>query len=150
MEIDRAAPVAAERDVEIRGEQESVWNVLIEVERWPSWQPDISSAKLDGNFAEGTQFRWKAGPSIINSTVERVDRPRLVGWRGKTFGAQAVHVWKLESTPTGTRVTTEESMSGLIPRLLRGWMQRSLEKSLDTWLRELTKTVEARNARDGR
>ena len=142
MEIDRSAPVVADKQVEISASPELVWKVLTDVERWPAWNPDIKAAKLEGDVAEGSRFRWKAGPSTISSTFERVDQPRVVGWTGKTFGAQAVHVWRLEPTPTGTRVKVEESMSGFAVRLMRGSMQRTLEKSLDTWLRELATTVE--------
>ena len=143
MEIDRSAPVVADKQVEISASPELVWKVLTDVERWPAWNPDIKAAKLEGDVAEGSRFRWKAGPSTISSTFERVDQPRVVGWTGKTFGAQAVHVWRLEPTPTGTRVKVEESMSGFAVRLMRGSMQRTLEKSLDTWLRGLATTVES-------
>jgi uncharacterized protein YndB with AHSA1/START domain len=142
VEIDRSSPVVFEKEVEIQASPESVWNVLTDVDRWPAWNPDIRSARLNGTFAEGSEFRWKSGPSTITSTVERVDKPRLVGWRGKTLGATAIHVWKLEPTATGTRVRSEESMSGLVPRLFRSSMQRTLEKSLGTWLGEMAKTVE--------
>ena len=141
VEIDLDAPVVVEKETEIRADPESVWTILTDVERWPGWNPDIKSAKLDGDLTKGSQFRWKQGPSSITSTVEDLDQPRLISWSGKALGAQARHVWRLESTSTGTRVSTQESMSGLVPSLLRGPMRGSLEKSLDAWLRELAKTA---------
>jgi uncharacterized protein YndB with AHSA1/START domain len=149
LEIDRDAPVVIEKEVEIQAGPDSVWNVLTDVERWPAWNPDIKSAKLKGPFAEGTVFRWKSGPSTITSTLERIDQPRLVGWRGKTLGAQAIHVWRLEPTASGTGVKTEESMSGVVPRLFQRSMQRTLEKSLDTWFKEMATTVKASKSEDG-
>jgi uncharacterized protein YndB with AHSA1/START domain len=147
VDVDRNAPVTIERVAEIEATPDAVWDVLVDVEGWPDWNPDVKSAQLEGSFAAGSEFRWKSGASTIHSTIELVERPRLVGWSGTTLGARATHVWRLEPTSTGTRVLTEESMSGLVPRLFSGWMKRTLERSLDTWLAEMTKTVESRSPR---
>ena len=37
MEIDRNAPVWAERDIEIAAPIETVWEVLTRVDDWPDW-----------------------------------------------------------------------------------------------------------------
>jgi len=144
MDIDQAAPVVIEKSVDIGAAPETVWDVLADVERWPDWNPDVKSATLDGAFAEGSRFRWKSGPSRIRSTVEASERPRVAGWSGKTLGARAAHLWLLEPTAGGTRVTTRESMSGPVPRLLTGSMKRTLEKSLDAWLARMATAAERR------
>lgn len=144
MDIDRDAPVLVERSVDIDAAPDTVWDVLVDVAGWPGWNPAVKSATLDGAFAEGSQFRWKSGGSTISSTIERADRPHVAGWRGKTLGARARHVWRLEPTAGGTRVTTEESMSGLVPRLFSGWMTRTLETSLDAWIAGMSKAAERR------
>jgi uncharacterized protein YndB with AHSA1/START domain len=144
VDIDRDAPVVVEKTVEIGAPPEIVWDVLTDVEHWPDWNSGVKSATLDGAFAAGSRFRWKSGPSRIRSTVEAAERPRLAGWSGKALGARAVHVWQLEPTAGGTRVTTEESMSGPVPRLFAGSMKRMLEKSLDAWLAEMSGAAERR------
>lgn len=126
-----------EKSVEIDAPPDAVWEVLVDVDAWPEWNPDVKSASLDGAFAQGSRFQWKSGPSTITSTIERADRPETAGWTGTTLGARATHVWQLEPTERGTRVTTRESMSGLVPRLFSGSMRRKLETSLDTWLAEM-------------
>jgi uncharacterized protein YndB with AHSA1/START domain len=137
VDVDRDAPVVVEKSVEIDAPPAAVWEVLVDVDAWPEWNPDVKSASLDGAFAQGSRFKWKSGPSTITSTIERADRPEIAGWTGTTVGARAIHVWRLEPTDRGTRVTTRESMSGLVPRLLSGSMRRKLEASLDTWLAEM-------------
>jgi uncharacterized protein YndB with AHSA1/START domain len=137
VEVDRSAPVIVEKSVDIDAPPDAVWDVLVDVDAWPTWNSTVGSASLDGAFAPGSRFKWKSGPSTITSTIERADRPEVAGWTGTTLGARATHVWELEAVGEGTRVTTRESMSGLVPRLFSGSMRRKLETSLDTWLREM-------------
>lgn len=147
MEASREAPVFAESEVEIAAVPDAVWEVLTDFERWPSWNPDVKSLSLNGAVTPGTQFRWKAGGASITSTLERVERPHLVAWRGRTFGASAIHVYRLEGKDGATLVHTEESFDGPLTRLLRGRLQRSLQKSLDTGLEHLKREVERTAAR---
>jgi hypothetical protein len=92
--------------------------------------------------AERSEFKWKAGPATITSTIRRVERPHLVGWTGKTLGANAVHVYRLEPRDGKTLVSTEESFDGLIARIFRGSLQKTLKKSLDSGLQHLKTRVE--------
>jgi uncharacterized protein YndB with AHSA1/START domain len=137
MEINDQAPVRARREVEIGATADVVWDVLTDVDAWPRWNAEVKSATVAGAVAPGAEFRWKAGPGTIQSRIERTERPRLLAWTGRTFGMSAIHVWRLEPGDGGTRVTTEESMEGLPARVLRGMVQKNLDRSLDAWLRGL-------------
>ena len=142
MEIDDQAPVRARRETEIGAAADVVWDVLTDVGAWPRWNADVKSAAIGGGIAPGTEFRWKAGPGTIQSRIEQADRPRLFAWTGRTFGISAIHVWRLEPRDGVTHVTTEESMDGVPARLLRGMVQKNLDKSLDVWLRSLKAEAE--------
>jgi len=124
------SPVVSQAEIEIDAPVDRVWEILTAIERWPAWNPDVKSVSIGDAFAEGSTFRWKAGPGTITSLVEHVDRPRLVAWSGRTFGIRAVHVWRLEARNGKTLARTEESYDGLVARVLR----RSLQKTLDTAL----------------
>jgi hypothetical protein len=100
----------------------------------------------DGPLAPGSEFRWKAGPGTIVSTLERVEQPRAVTWRGRTMAIKAMHHWRLEPQDGGTRVETEESFSGLLARLFRGQLQKTLDKSLGDGLEHLKSEAERRSA----
>jgi uncharacterized protein YndB with AHSA1/START domain len=77
VDVDREAPVIVEAEIEIAAPPEAVWEVLTDLARWPSWNPDVKSMSFEGAVAEGSDFRWKAGPGTITSTLRRVERPLL-------------------------------------------------------------------------
>jgi hypothetical protein len=144
VDVKQDAPAVARSEAKIIADLETVWQVLTGFEDWPSWNPDVSAVTLEGGLAEGSVFRWKTGRSKITSTLRKVERPRLVGWTGKTMGIQAVHVWRLDPRDGGTLVRTEESWEGLPVRLFRGPLQKSLQKAVDDGLGHLKAEAERR------
>jgi uncharacterized protein YndB with AHSA1/START domain len=138
--------VRSKREVEIAAPREVVWEVLTGFEQWPDWNPDVKSMSLEGPVAPGSEFRWKAGPGTIVSTLEQVDPPRYLRWRGRTLSIKAVHEWHFEPSNGGTRVETEESFSGLLARLFRGPLQKTLDRSTESGLEHLKRESERRTA----
>ena len=145
MEVNKEAPAIATGEIEIRAQPEVVWDLLADIDNWPSWNPDVREAKLMGGLRESSVFRWKAGPGTITSTLQKVDRPREIGWRGKTMGINAVHVYTLEPSAEGTKVHTEESFDGLVVTLLKRTMRKTLQKGIDGGLASLKKEAERRS-----
>ena len=76
----------------------------------------------------------------------RVDRPRLVGWTGKTMGIPAIQIYRLEETGDQTRVVLEESWDGVLSRLFRKYFQTTLDKAVTGGLRALKSEAERRAA----
>jgi uncharacterized protein YndB with AHSA1/START domain len=148
MEVNAHAPAVAHSEIEVAAPREIVWAVLTDVEGWPRWNPEVKSASLEGPLTKGTQFRWKAGPGTITSTLQSVESPRLIVWTGKTFGVKAIHVHRLEPQgDTGsTIVKSEESWDGLLVRLLHGPMTKTLQKATDSGIRHLKTEAERRAA----
>ena len=144
--IDEQAPVVGASEIEIAAPPETVWAVLADLERWPSWNRDVKSMSIDGPVAPGSVFKWKAGPGTITSTIERVEPPALIAWTGKTLGIDAIHFWHLEPRDGKTFVRTQESYGGLVARLFRGPIQKTLDKALADGLRYLKAEAEARKA----
>lgn len=107
-----------------------------------TWNPDVKAISIEGDVAPGTNFTWKAGPASIASTIQRVERPWLIAWTGKTFGMSAIHVFRLDARDGGTVVHTEESFEGWLARLLRGQMRKTLQNSLHSGLRHLKTRVQ--------
>jgi hypothetical protein len=144
--INRAAPVVGRSETKVFATREVVWDVLTGIEQWPSWNPDVRSVSMNGSLAEGSVFRWKSGPGTITSTLEHVEAPRRVAWSGKAFGLQAIHVYALEARDGTTSVRTEESYDGLVARLFRGRLQKTLDGALANGLRHLKAEAERRTA----
>ena len=140
--IDSTAPLAAKRDVFIAAPLERVWTLQTNIEGWPQWQPDIHSAHLDGELAVGTVFRWKAKGLNIVSTLQTVEPQHEIGWTGSSLGMFAIHNWTFEAQNRGTRVTTAESLSGWMARLLKLFDPNFLDKSLAATLQTLKTAAE--------
>jgi hypothetical protein len=147
MGINQEAPVMGASEIEIAAAPETVWDVLTAIDRWPSWNPDIKSMSMQGDLAEGSRFRWKAGPGTITSTIRRVEPPRLIAWTGTTFGIKAIHIYRLEPRNGRTFVRTEESFKGIVARLMRGSLQKTLDHTLADGLRYLKDEAEKRAKR---
>ena len=146
--INEQAPVVSRSEIEIAASPEVVWGVLTAFERWPSWNRDVKSMTMEGDVAPGSVFRWKAGPGTITSTIQRVEPPRLIAWTGTTFGVKAIHFWHLEQRNGKTFVRTEESYEGLVARLLRRSLQKTLDRALANGLGWLKAEVEGRTSRE--
>jgi uncharacterized protein YndB with AHSA1/START domain len=140
--IDYTAPLSARKEIIIDAPIEKVWEVLTNLAGWPQWQPDITTVKLDGAVAVGSVFRWKASGLNITSTLHTVESDHKIGWTGVSLGMFAIHNWTFEKNGKGTRVTTEESLSGWLTRMLKLFDPKFLEKSLEGSLMRLKMQVE--------
>lgn len=145
--IDRNAPVLGWGEIVVAAPPETVWDLLAAIEGWPSWNPDVKSASVDGAVASGTQFRWKSGATTITSTLQHLERPRQIAWSGRTFGLKAFHVWQLEPKDGSTLVLTEEIFEGLIARIFRRRLRRTVSGALENGLRHLKAEAERRAER---
>jgi uncharacterized protein YndB with AHSA1/START domain len=142
MDIDYKAPLHAEKDILISAPLEKVWSEITQIDQWSTWQPDVTSSRLDGTLAPGTMFYWKAKGMNITSTLQIVGPMQHIGWTGKSLGMQAIHIWIFEKHKDGTYVKTKESLSGWFPRVLKLFDPKFLEKSLQNSLQVLKKHVE--------
>jgi hypothetical protein len=143
--INKHAPVVGWSEIEIAAAPEVAWNVLTAIGRWPSWNPAVKSITFEEGIDEGSEFRWTAGPGSITSTIRDVDPPRRIVWTGSSFGIKAIHVHTFEPRAGGTLVRTEESYDGLVARLFRRRLQKTLDTTLDDELRHLKTEAEARD-----
>lgn len=137
MNIDTNAPVFGRKEIIIHAPAEKVWELQTDIENWNRWQPDITSAKLEGALKADTIFRWKAKGLNIVSTLHTVKPLKQIGWTGLSLGMFAIHNWMFEARGKTTLVVTEESLSGWLTRLMILLDPRFLEKSLETSLNNL-------------
>jgi uncharacterized protein YndB with AHSA1/START domain len=144
IEVNQSAPAVSSAEIGVAADPEVVWEVLTAIEDWPSWNPDVTSASLEGELTEGTRFRWKAGRTTITSTLQRVERPRLIAWTGKTLGLRAILVYRMEAHGAGTVVSSAESWEGPVARVFRKRMQKTLSKAIEAGLGYLKAEAERR------
>jgi uncharacterized protein YndB with AHSA1/START domain len=144
MEIDRDAPATASGEIPIAAPAETVWDVLSDLPNWPTWNADVRSMSMQGPLEPGTEFRWRSGPASVRSELQVVDPPREIAWTGTTMGIHAVHVFRFQPEDEGTLVRSEESFSGPIPRVLRSYSRRILQRGIDGILVALKAEAERR------
>lgn len=140
--VQPGAPIEASSTIIIEASRERVWHILVDVARWPRWQPDISNVDGASTLAIGTTFTWKTGGTVIHSRIALFAPPNAVAWTGRAATARAIHVFVL--TPLGpnrTKVESRESMDGF----LITWFYDSaaLQKSEETLLRNLANAAQA-------
>ena len=80
--------------------------------------------------------------------LRSVEHARELGWTGVTMGVHAVHVWRIEATQRGSRVTTEESWSGWSTRFMHKRLDRVLRDAVFHELHTLKTEAEFRSRRD--
>jgi uncharacterized protein YndB with AHSA1/START domain len=144
MDINQNAPVIAREQTRIAADVQTVWQVLSDIEQWPRWNTAVRSASVHGPVAPGTTFGWKAGPGTIKSRIAEVDAPNRIVWTGTTLGIRAVDAFTFEASDGGTLVRQAESWEGLLARLFRSRMERTLRSSLRDGLRSLKAEAERR------
>ncbi len=146
MDINQNAPVIAHEQIHIAADVQTVWDVLGDIEQWPTWNEAVSSVTLNGPVAPGASFHWKAGPGTIKSSIAEVDAPGRIVWTGVTLGIRAVDAYSFEASDGGTLVRQSESWDGLPARLFRSRMERTLRSGLRDGLRSLKAEAERRAA----
>lgn len=137
---------AAEGEIQIDADRQTVFSVISAIDEWPSWNSDVRSATLEGEVRPGTVFRWRSGASSLRSTLQVVDPPSEIAWTGTTMGINAVHVFRFESREGGTLARSHESWEGLVATMFKGTSRRILEKGIRGMLASLKAEAERRSA----
>ena len=128
--------------MEIRASLDTVWQLHIDVNNWPSWQEAITEAHTDGPFEPGNSFDWSSyGFGVTSQIYDVSDRSRTL-WGGTTEGITGVHEWVFAETDGGVRVTTNESFAGDPVSADVAGMQGQLDASLVAWLDYLRAAAE--------
>lgn len=113
-----------EETVEVPAPIERVWDVTVDLARWPAWNSTVEAAALldappvrPGLRARLTQ----PGNRPALWTVTRVEPPRWFVWETRPLGMHVVAAHELQPTDAGTRVRLAIDVSGPTAPLL-GWI----------------------------
>ncbi|WP_434445271.1 SRPBCC family protein [Lentzea sp. E54] len=112
-----------EHVITIAAPPERVWEVLVDVERWPERIPTVDFLERldDGPFAVGSQARLRQPklPEAVWTVTELTDGSSYT-WESKSPGVLGVASHVVEPHPAGTRLTLALSVSGPLAAL--GWL----------------------------
>lgn len=145
MDVNRNAQIVVELSTVIDAPLDTVWQLHTTIDAWPSWQADITAARIDGPVTAGTSFTWHTHGMQITSTVGEVDPAARIVWGGAAHGIDGVHAWTFEPVAHGVLVTTTESWDGPPITANPIAMRAALTTSLTTWLAALKTTAEHPN-----
>jgi hypothetical protein len=140
--INYSAPVKCSKTITIEADIKTVWMVLTNIDKWATWQADITNPKLNGDLKAETTFDWRTGGVKIHSTLHTVNPLSQFGWTGKTFGMFAIHNWTLTEINDRTTVEVNESMEGLLASLFKKSFNKNLEAGMQKWLALLKQQCE--------
>ncbi|MGI5170287.1 SRPBCC family protein [Spirillospora sp. CA-253888] len=159
--VDPAARIRYRADILIKAPLSTVFRLQTDVERWPTWQPPVLTARrLDpGPLRKGSRFRWTtpapptpttpAATLSITSGVRQLQRNSCILWSGPAVGEgvridRGVHLWVFTKVRGGVRVHTEETWTGEQVEADVTTATNILGDGLNAWLRDLKATAEAR------
>src|SRR5262245_20889509 len=110
--IDRDAPVVTHHELDIAAPLDVVWHLHTDVDAWPSWNLEITAAKIEGAFAPGGSFTWTTFGHTLTSTIHVDEDHSRTLWSGPLQGVMGIHEWRFDKTRSGVHVATNESWSG--------------------------------------
>jgi len=137
------APVQSIKTITIHADTKKVYQILIDVNKWESWESDLKSPLMKGDFKPGNSFTWKSNGLSIRSNIKVADPYSKIVWSGPALGIFAIHTWTFTPLAGGfTRVDVKESFQGWLVNLMTHKLQIGLDASLDKWLLSLKLTAE--------
>lgn len=126
---------------EIDAPPEVVWEVLLEFDNYPEWNPlsrAIDGVSADGDHLEPTIGSSDSGGALFEPTIVAVEEHRRLAWVDRLlvpFAFDGYHEFHLESLEEGqrTRLLHRETFRGaLVPVLFdRTRIERSFEAMND-------------------
>ena len=118
-------PIEVRNAAVIHASAERVWDLLTDVERWPSWWRACRWVRLESpTSAASVVFRWRAHPVELRSVVVKSDRPHCFAITADGRGVHAERTFTLRPTPDGssTVVVSHETQVGPLPWLGRAFL----------------------------
>jgi short-subunit dehydrogenase len=149
-------PIVVRNEIVIRATAERVWDLLADVERWPSWYRACRWVRVEStggapsarDAARGMSFRWRAHPVVLRSTVVAADRPRTFAIVADSLGLHADRTFTLRPTPDGlsTVVISDETQVGPFPWLGRLYLAPRLHAANQVMFEDLAAAATQRQA----
>jgi hypothetical protein len=139
--------VFAQNMIEISATPETIWSLLIDCARWPSWYKHCADVSIlrDGPFLSATsKFRFKTLGFYFEPEIVTFKPHRMLVWSAiGPAGTSGAHAWYIEPTSGGCRVITEEAQRGLLLFFIGARTRGTLLASHEEWLRALKALAEA-------
>ena len=142
-------PVAhsASRQAYLAAPPETVWHVITDVERFPSWRSDVKRVTWLTDADRRTKWVEEGRSGRLTLVVEREEPPRLLVGRIADRNAPFGGSWTYEILPAAGGSTITITENGEIYNPLFRFMARFVfgyESTLKSYLEALTKKLESK------
>jgi uncharacterized protein len=138
-------PIAVRNETVIPASAERVWDLLTDVERWPSWYRACRWVRVEstGHAGRALSFRWKAHPVELRSTVVAAHRPHSFAIVADTPGLHADRTFTIRPTPDGrsTVVVSDETQVGPLAWLGRLYLAPRLHAANQAMFDDLARAA---------
>jgi hypothetical protein len=113
-----------ETSIDIAASSATIWDVMIDVTRWPDWTPTVTSVELldSGPLRVGTRVRIRQPKlPVAVWTVSALEAGRGFTWTSVTPGLTSVADHRIDARGTSTvsRVTLSVDWRGWMTPLIR-------------------------------
>jgi uncharacterized membrane protein len=123
-----------ENVIYIDAPQSVVWNVTIDLERWPQWTPTVKAVKRldDGQFDCGSTVLIKQ-PELPDAkwVVTALTPGERFTWESRIRGTRVIATHELSTQGSGTHSVLRIEMSGIVARFLWPLICISARRSLE-------------------
>lgn len=132
-------PIEVHNEKVINAPAERVWDLLADVERWPSWWRLCKWVKKES----ARSFTWKAHPVTLRSTIVAKARPREFAITADGLGVHAERAFTVTPSLDGrsTVVTSHETQVGPLPWLGRLILAPRLHAANDAMFEDLARAA---------
>ena len=138
--------VFAQNKIDIAATPETIWSLLIDCVKWPSWYKhctDVSILRGGPLLSAQSKFRFKTIGLYFEPDIETFEPFQTLIWSAKgPAGTRGAHAWYIERRSSGCRVISEEAQWGVVLSLIGGRTQRTLLTSHEDWLQALKALAE--------
>jgi len=135
-----------EVSVEILRPAESVWPVLIDVERWPEWTASITKIERLDQAAFGPRSTVRIRQPKLKTVVWRVTefrQGRLFTWETQSAGVSTIARHTIQPSEHGCIVTHTIEQKGFLSWLLRPFLMGLTQRYVRMEAQGLKKRCEA-------
>jgi hypothetical protein len=99
------ADLFAHNEIVVKASCKTVWDHIIEAEKWPSWYSNSHNVKLlnstDGKLYEDTRFSSDTFGNHVESRIHEFVSSSRIGWFGDGKGINAYHTFLLLKVDEG-------------------------------------------------
>ena len=144
------APIEVHNEIAISAPAELIWDVLSDVEQWPSWWAACRWVRIESrdSSAKPLVFRWKAHPVELRSSIVTSNRPQTFTITADGSGVHADRAFPLQAAADGfsTIVASDETQVGPLPWLGRLYLAPRLKRVNQAMFDDLARAVKRRSA----